>query len=169
MAWGGLVGVGWSVGSVVVGGCKFEVYVCQGSHGAVPLLEVDGVEAFDWTSIKLAEIAMRISSSMRSSSTDCVAGGARACGDMTVCGGDAAFSGGVRGNGGGAFGRGGGSVVAVCVASQLSFEDIAGVLAQTGLTRASPLEDFADTHSDARSSKVSRCTASGTIVSSGAM
>ena len=107
------------------------------------------MEAFDWTSIKLAEMAMRSSCSKRGSSTDCVAGGARACGDMTACGDDAAFSGGGRGNGGGAFGRGGGSVVAVCVASQLSFEDIAGVLAQTGLTRASPLEDCAGTRSDA--------------------
>ena len=127
------------------------------------------MEAFDWTSIMLAEMVMRSSCSKRDSSIDCVAGGAGACGEKTICGGGAAFSGGGRGNGGGAFGRGGGSVVAVCVASQLSFEDIAGVLAQTGLTRASPLEDCADTRSDARSSKVSRCTASGTIVSSGAM
>ena len=106
------------------------------------------MEAADWASIKLTEIAMQISSSMRSSSTDCVAGGVGACGDITVCGDIVAFTGGGRGDGGGAFGRGGGSVVAVCVASQLSFEDIAGILAQTCLTRASPLEDCAGTRSD---------------------
>ena len=106
------------------------------------------MEASDWASIKLAEIAMRISSSMRSSSTDGVAGAVGACGDITVCGDIVAFTDGGRGTGGGAFGRRGGSVVAVCVAPQLSFEDIAGVLAQTGLTRASSPGDCAGARSD---------------------
>ena len=65
------------------------------------------------------------------------------CEEIIICGEDAAFNGGGRGAGGGAFGRGGGTVVVVCVTPQLSFEDIAGVLAQMVLTRTSTLGDCA--------------------------
>ena len=80
---------------------------------------------------------------------------------LVICGEDAAFNGGGRGAGGGAFGRGGGTVVVVCVTPQLSFEDIAGVLAQTVLSRASTLCDCAGVISAVEYSQDSLCTISG--------
>ena len=100
-------------------------------------------------------------------SLDCIVMDVGDCEEIIICGEDAAFNGGGRGAGGGAFGRGGGTVVVVCVTPQLSFEDIAGVLAQTVLTRASTLGDCAGVISAVEWSQNSRCTISGAIFSSG--
>ena len=89
------------------------------------------------------------------------------CEEIVICGEGAAFNGGGRGAGGGAFGRGVGTVVVVCVTPQLSFEDIAGVLAKTVVTRASALGDCAGVISAVEWSQNSRCAISSAIFNSG--
>ena len=111
-------------------------------------------------------MAIQISSSTPGS-TGCVVVGDGDCEEIVICGEDAAFNGGGRGAGGGAFGRGGGTVVVDCVAPQLSFEDIEGVLAHTVLTRASALDDCAGVISAVQWSQNSRCTISGENFSGG--
>ena len=101
--------------SVVVGGGRCEVCVCQGTSWANSSLKAGGAEATGWAS-ELKMMAIQISSSTPGS-TGCVVVGDGDCEEIVICGEDAAFNGGGRGAGGGAFGRGGGTV---------SFEDIEG-------------------------------------------
>ena len=151
--------------SVVVGGGRYEVCVCQGTSWANSSLKAGGAEVAGWAS-ELKMMAMQISSSTPGS-TGCVVVGDGDCEEIVICGEDAAFNGGGRGAGGRAFGRGGGTVVVVCVAPQLSFEDIEGVLAYTVLTRASALDDCAGVISVVEWSQGSRCAISSLIFSSG--